>query len=79
MSKNYRQRKAIVAPIAGVTDTVRSAKVSHLRYVTDDSPGIRRKRNRKSFLYYDPQGRLDRISFSISTMKGSTERLIRVM
>jgi DNA topoisomerase-1 len=69
MSKNYRQRKAIVAPIAGVTDTVTSAKVSHLRYVTDDSPGITRKRNRKSFLYYDPQGRLIRQSENLRRIK----------
>jgi DNA topoisomerase I len=69
MSKNYRQRKAIIAPIADVTDTVRSTTVSNLRYVTDDSPGITRKRNRKSFLYYDPLGRLIRQSENLRRIR----------
>jgi DNA topoisomerase I len=56
MSKNHRQRKAIVERIVGNTEVTNSAKLSHLRYVTDDLPGITRKRNRKGFLYFDPQG-----------------------
>jgi DNA topoisomerase I len=56
VSKNHRQRKAIVERIVGNTEVTNSAKLSHLRYVTDDLPGITRKRNRKGFLYFDPQG-----------------------
>jgi DNA topoisomerase-1 len=57
MLKSHRQRKAIVARLVANTEATKSAKVSHLRYVTDDLPGITRKRNRKGFLYFDPQGR----------------------
>jgi DNA topoisomerase I len=40
-----------------VTDPLESAKAAGLRYVTDGSPGIRRRRVGKSFTYLDPQGR----------------------
>jgi DNA topoisomerase I len=58
MSKNRRQRKAVVARIADNINAAQSATVSRLRYVLDDLSGITRKRNRKGFLYFDPQGRL---------------------
>jgi DNA topoisomerase I len=57
MSKNHGQRKAVVARIAGTINAAQSATVSRLRYVTDDLPGITRKRNHKGFRYFDPQGR----------------------
>ncbi|HEY7320107.1 MAG TPA: DNA topoisomerase IB [Candidatus Binatia bacterium] len=38
-------------------DPARTARLSHLRYVTDDLPGITRKRTRKGFRYFDSQGR----------------------
>jgi DNA topoisomerase I len=56
MSKNHRRRKAIVGRI-GNSEATKLAKASRLRYVTDDLPGITRKRNRKGFLYFDPHGR----------------------
>jgi DNA topoisomerase-1 len=56
-SKNLRQRKAIVGRTVGNAESTKLAKASHLRYVTDDLPGITRKRNRKGFLYFDPHGR----------------------
>lgn len=34
-----------------------SAKAAGLRYVTDDRPGIRRRRSGKGFVYLDPEGR----------------------
>jgi DNA topoisomerase-1 len=55
-SKNHRRRKVIVARIVS-SEPTNSAKVSHLRYVTADVPGITRRRNRKGFLYFDSKGR----------------------
>ncbi len=43
--------------IAVFVDPVESAKAAGLRYVTDDEPGIRRKKHGKGFSYVDPQGR----------------------
>lgn len=40
-----------------ITDPVASAKSAGLRYVTDDSPGIRRKRAGKSFSYIGLDGK----------------------
>jgi DNA topoisomerase I len=57
ISEKHRQRKAILRRIVGKTEATKSAKASHLRYITDDLPGITRKRNRKGFLYFDPHGR----------------------
>jgi DNA topoisomerase-1 len=60
MLKEHLQRKTFVARVAAKTSAAKSAKVSHLRYVTDDSPGITRKRNSNGFRYFDPRGRLIR-------------------
>jgi DNA topoisomerase-1 len=43
--------------IAVFVDPLESAKAAGLRYVTDDEPGIRRKKRGKGFTYVDPQGR----------------------
>lgn len=43
--------------IAVFVDPVESARAAGLRYVTDDEPGIRRKKHGKGFSYVDPQGR----------------------
>jgi DNA topoisomerase-1 len=42
--------------IAVFVDPVESAKAAGLRYVTDDEPGIRRRKSGKGFTYVDPQG-----------------------
>ena len=39
------------------TDPVQSAREAHLRYVTDESPGITRIKNGKSFSYKDANGK----------------------
>jgi DNA topoisomerase-1 len=39
-----------------VADPVESAKAAGLRYVSDERPGIRRKRAGKNFTYIDPDG-----------------------
>ncbi|MFL6196635.1 MAG: DNA topoisomerase IB [Thermoanaerobaculia bacterium] len=43
--------------IAVFVDPVESAKAAGLRYVTDDEPGIRRKKRGQGFAYQDPEGR----------------------
>jgi DNA topoisomerase-1 len=43
--------------VAVFVDPVASAKAAGLRYVSDDSPGIRRRLRGKGFTYLDPQGR----------------------
>lgn len=43
--------------IAVFVDPIESAKAAGLRYVTDDEPGIRRRKSGKGFTYTDPQGR----------------------
>ena len=40
-----------------VTDPVESAKIAGLRYITDASPGIRRKRSGKGFSYVGIDGK----------------------
>jgi len=46
-------------PIETPTDPIESAEAVGLHYVSDDIPGIRRKRSGKSFIYFAPNG--DRI------------------
>lgn len=41
-------------------DPVESAKAASLRYVTDDRPGISRRRNGAAFQYIDPSGKVIR-------------------
>ncbi|HEV8578122.1 MAG TPA: DNA topoisomerase IB [Thermoanaerobaculia bacterium] len=43
--------------VAVFVDPVESAQAAGLRYVTDDQPGIRRRKRGKGFSYIDPQGR----------------------
>ena len=43
-------------PPEPISDPVESAKVAGLRYVTDEMPGIRRKRAGKGFIYRGPDG-----------------------
>ena len=42
--------------IAVFVDPLESAKAAGLRYVTDDEPGIRRRKRGKGFTFVDPQG-----------------------
>jgi DNA topoisomerase I len=43
--------------VAVFVDPVESARAAGLRYVTDDDPGIRRRKSGKGFTYIDPQGK----------------------
>lgn len=44
-------------PLDLALDPVESSKLAHLRYVSDERPGIRRKRWGRSFRYFDPEGK----------------------
>lgn len=46
-------------PVEISTDPIESAESVGLQYVSDEMPGIRRKRSGKSFIYFEPNG--DRI------------------
>ncbi|MBW8874684.1 MAG: DNA topoisomerase IB [Acidobacteria bacterium] len=43
--------------VAVFVDPVESARAAGLRYVTDDEPGIRRRKSGTGFTYVDPQGK----------------------
>lgn len=49
------RKKAQLPPI--VTDPVETAKLARLRYVSDEAPGIHRKRAGKGFTYLDVKGK----------------------
>jgi DNA topoisomerase-1 len=49
-------------PAARSTDPAESAKAARLRYVTDQIPGIRRRRNGKGFVYVTPDRKITRDS-----------------
>jgi DNA topoisomerase-1 len=50
-------QEILANPQAIAADPVRSARLAGLRYVTDDRPGIRRRRQGSGFSYLDPEGR----------------------
>jgi DNA topoisomerase-1 len=54
---------------AELADPVESARAAGLRYVSDLSPGIRRKRVGKAFSYVDPDGRTVRDKETIRRIK----------
>jgi len=58
MSRN--RTSVLAAPSEALSDSVESAKAAGLRYVSDDRPGIRRKRHGKDFIYLDAEGRVIR-------------------
>ena len=41
-----------------INEGVESAKAAGLRYVSDETPGITRRRRGKSFVYFDPAGKI---------------------
>lgn len=47
----------LAEPQAAAADAALSARLAGLRHVSDDTPGIRRRRRGKGFSYLDPQGR----------------------
>lgn len=57
-SRGTRERtKAKPLEVAIISDPVQSAKVAGLHYVTDEGPGIRRKRAGKGFSFVRPDGK----------------------
>ncbi|RPH57118.1 DNA topoisomerase IB [bacterium] len=59
LEKNVEESERIDTglTVAVFVDPVESAKAAGLRYVTDDAPGIRRRRCGKGFCYLDTKGR----------------------
>src|SRR5438874_10990858 len=58
------------ADAAELVDPVASARAAGLRYVSDQSPGLRRKRAGKGFTYVDSGGRTLRDAETIDRIKG---------
>jgi DNA topoisomerase I len=52
-----RARAKVSLPTAHLSDPVESARAARLRYVTDQTPGITRRRNGKGFVYVAPDGK----------------------
>src|ERR1700716_3231421 len=57
------------AEAAGLVDPVEAARPAGLRYVSDQSPGFRRKRGGKAFTYLDADGRTIRDPETIRRIK----------
>lgn len=57
MLKRHRKRTKSIARVIELTDPVQAAKASGLRYVTDRSPGITRRRAGKGFQYFTAENR----------------------
>src|SRR5437867_5381547 len=55
---------------AELVDPIESARAAGLRYVSDLSPGLRRKRAGKGFTYGASDGRLIRESYTLRRIKG---------
>jgi len=55
--------------VAVFVDPVESAKAAGLRYVTDDEPGIRRRKSGKGFTFLDAQGKTVKDSKVIERIK----------
>jgi DNA topoisomerase-1 len=53
-----RKKEALPAP--RLTDPAESARAARLRYVTDQTPGIRRRKSGKGFVYLTPDGKIIR-------------------
>ena len=54
---------------ASIENPVIAAKTAHLQYVSDESPGIRRRRAGKGFAYVDPKGRPIRDSETLARIR----------
>lgn len=63
-----KEKAAAAAPEA-VLDPAESAKVAHLRYVSDATPGIQRRRRGKGFSYIAPDGSPVRDPASLKRIK----------
>ncbi|PYX83668.1 MAG: DNA topoisomerase I [Acidobacteria bacterium] len=66
MGRTLPRRKQTLAI---VTDPVESAKAAGLRYVSDTTPGVRRKRAGKGFYYVDAEGKRVRDTETLARIK----------
>ncbi|HYY25062.1 MAG TPA: DNA topoisomerase IB [Candidatus Udaeobacter sp.] len=60
MANKRRRLPADIARAIDLTDPLQSAKASGLRYITDSSPGITRKRSGNGFQYLNSKGKFVR-------------------
>jgi DNA topoisomerase I len=49
-----------VPPLTAAIDPVHSAKLAGLRYISDNSPGFKRRKGRRRFVYIDLEGKIIR-------------------
>ena len=63
------QKKAASTTLPAIKDPETSARLARLRYVTDDSPGIRRRRSGKGFSYIDAGGKVIRDTETLERIK----------
>jgi DNA topoisomerase-1 len=52
-----KSRRRARVKVEIVVDPAESARLAQLRYVSDETPGIRRKKNGQGFAYYDANGK----------------------
>ncbi len=64
-ARKFPTVQTVFAPV----DPVAAARAAGLRYVSDDRPGIGRKRSGKSFRYIDPDGRTIRDRETLARIK----------
>jgi len=57
VARKLSKEKSKIANLKGVTDPAQAAADAGLRYVSDDQPGYRRKRNGDDFDYFDMEGK----------------------
>ena len=69
MALALREAPPVLGDSAELVDPVQSARAAGLRYVTDLSPGIRRKRAGKAFTYVDSDGQTIRDRETITRIK----------
>src|ERR1700736_122861 len=57
VARRLSKEKSKIANLKGVTDPAQAAADAGLRYVSDDQPGYRRKRDGDDFDYFDMEGK----------------------
>jgi DNA topoisomerase I len=64
-----RSRRSLAPAVELIRDPVESAQAAGLRYVSDTTPGIRRKRSGSGFSYVAPDGKVIKDAAEISRIK----------
>src|SRR5215213_8663918 len=64
-----RSRRSLPPAVELIRDPVESAQAAGLRYVSDTTPGIRRKRSGSGFSYVAPDGKVIKDATEISRIR----------